>query len=486
MPLSHLTRTAAATLALLLLAHQAAIAAQVPQAPREMAITHVSVVDVEKGGLLDDQTVIVSGNRISRMAAASSVRAPAGALVVDGRGKFLIPGLWDMHAHVFENSARSGADMHTLEFPLYIANGVTGLRDMWTTLEEIPLLQRWIKAEDAGLLVGPRVIPTSTMISGPAVSERGTIVVTTPAAARRVVDSLVAGGARTIKVQNNLDRDVYLAIADEAKVRGVRYVGHVAASMRASEAASAGQHSIEHGLGLDDGCSREEAEIMRRREILRRGPDPAIRAGMRRLIDSTYDDAVCRSLARVFVEHDTWVVPTFVTRNIGLPDDSLRTAHRGYPYTPAADRARWSTQRVRDSSVVAAGRVSFVRSLKITGLMFRNGVSIMAGTDAGNAWVSHGFSLQDELVHMTEAGLPPLDALRTATLNPARFLAATDSLGTVAAGHIADLVLLDANPPVDIHNTQRIRAVIRAGHLYDRAKLDSLLADAKLVANSMH
>ncbi|HEX7019916.1 MAG TPA: amidohydrolase family protein [Gemmatimonadaceae bacterium] len=469
----------AAIVALLLVSHPLHAVAQSPGMPRETAITHVSVVDVVKGGLLTDQTVVVSGRHIDRMGPASSTRVAGGATIVDGRGKFLIPGLWDMHAHVFANSSANGVDLHALEFPLYIANGVTGLRDMWTTLEEIPRVREWTMAEEAGELVGPRVVPTSTMISGPNPGEHHTIVVTTPDAARRVVDSLVAGGARTIKVQNELARDVYLAIADEARIKGVRYVGHVAASMRAREASAAGQHSIEHASGVNDGCSREETEVMRRRA------DPSLSQAVGRFVMATYDDSTCVSLARFFVEHDTWIVPTFVTRTIGLPDDSLRAGHRGYAYTAVSDRAQWATLRVRDSAAVAATRLSFARGLAVIGLMSRNGVSILAGTDVGNPWLSYGFSLQDELAHMVEAGLSPLEALRTATLNPARFLEATDSLGSVSPAHVADLVLLDADPLVDIRNTRRIRAVMRAGRLYDRTALDSLLATARVTAETM-
>jgi imidazolonepropionase-like amidohydrolase len=455
--------------------------------PRQTAITHVAVVDVNSGRLLDDQTVIVTGHRITQMAAAASIRVASGALIVDGRGKFLIPGLWDMHSHVFENSSRAASpDMHALAFPLYIANGVTGARDMWTTLEEIPLTARWTEAEDDGSLIGPRVVPTSTMITGPGRGgEQHTIVVVTPEAGRRVVDSLVAGGARTIKVQNNLSRDVYLAIADEARAKGVSYVGHVTAAVSVRDAATAGQHSIEHALGVNDGCSREEAEIMRRRAEPSQSPDPARRAAFQKFIADTYDEPTCRSLGHFLVDHDTWLVPTSTVKTLGIPDDSLRTGHRGYRYAPADERVAWGTVGARDSSTIAGVRANFARSLELLGVMAKSGVSIMAGTDVTNAWLTYGFSLQDELALMTAAGLSPLEALRTATLNPARFLQATDSLGSVATGTIADLVLLDANPLIDIHNTQRIRAVMRGGHLYDRAALDSLLATARRVADSM-
>ena len=467
----------ASAVALLVGAGGGALQAQSPRATRQTAITHVAVIDVVSGRLLDDQTVVVSGTRISQMSAAASIRVASGALIVDGRGKFLIPGLWDMHTHIFQNFDEVVTENHELSFRLFIANGVTGVRDMYTTLEDLPRAAAWTRAEEAGTLAGPAIVPTSTMITGGVVPEAHTIIVTTPDAGRRVVDSLVAGGARAIKVQERLTREVYFAIADEVRIKGVKLIGHVSLGISAREAVNAGQHSIEHASGLVDGCSREEAEVLRRSEPGRRPP------ALAQFVFDTYDDSTCRALARSYVEHDTWLVPTSDTKAHGFPDDSLRTGHRGYQYAPASSRLEWAKRPIRDTSNLAIGRVRNKHALDIVGLMSRNGVSIMAGTDA-NGWQEFGFSLQDELALMCVAGLSPLEALRTATLNPARFLNATDSLGSVAPGHIADLVLLDANPLVDIHNTRQIRAVMRAGRLYDRAALDSLLAQARRVADA--
>lgn len=479
MRLSSWTDRTAPALLLIVALHSTVIA----QSSRQTAITHVTVVDVRQGGLLDDQTVIVSGSRVSQMGTASSVRAPSGASIVDGRGKFLIPGLWNMHAHVFSNFDSVVTERHALLFPLYIANGVTGLRDMYTTLEDIKVAAAWTRAEEAGTLTGPAIVPTSTMINGGGNAEHHTIIPKTPEEARRVVDSLVAGGARTIKVQANLSREIYFAIADEAKAKGVTYVGHVTNFVTLREAAAAGQHSTEHGFGLAAGCSREEAEVMRRRAAGEVGRGRGSAPPLGQFILDTHDDSTCRALARFLADHDSWLVPTLVSPS-NIPDDSLWAGHRGYPYTPASLRAEWAKIPPRNPAAVANSRVQLTRLLATIGLMSRNGASIMAGTDGGN-WMPDGFTLHDELALMTAAGLSPLEALRTATLNPARFLGATDSLGSIAPGHVADLVLLDANPLLDIHNARRIRAVMRAGRLYDRPALDSLLAQARRVADGM-
>lgn len=206
--------------------------------------------------------------------------------------------------------------------------------------------------------------------------------------------------------------------------------------------------------------------------------------GLGRLLAETYDDSTCRALARHLAERGTWLVPTSVVKTIGLSDDSLRTRHRGYPYTPADRRAMWALRPAADSALQAGAHANFKRGLALVGLMNRNGVQLLAGTDVTNDWLAFGFSLQDELGLMVGAGLSPLEALRTATINPAKFLHATDSLGTIKVAHVADLVLLDANPLLDIRNTQRISAVFADGYYFDRAALDNMLAEAKRVADA--
>ena len=452
----------------------------VPKKTQPLAIVHVGVVDVAGGKVAHDQSVLIDGSRITIVGSSASVKLPAGSRTVDGRGRFLIPGLWDMHGHLFENSSRGGADEVALAFPAYLANGVTGVRDMWTTLEGLAKVREWNASERAGMLEGPRIIGTSTMISGPGAGESNTIVVTTAARGRQVVDSLIDGGAKTIKVQNNLSRESYFAIAAEARQRHVPFVGHVTGTVTAREAADSGQLTIEHLLAIPDGCSAQEAEVMRRRG------DPATpRGSMAQFVFDTYDDSTCAALARHLAARGTWVVPTSVVKTFNFPDDSLRTGHRGIEYAPADRRATWPRAPQLDSARLAFARANFARTLHIIGILQHNGVGLLAGTDITNPWLEYGFSLQDELALMTDAGLTPAEALRTATTNPARFFAASDTIGAVAKGQVADLVLLDANPLLDIHNTRRIRAVVAGGRLYDRVALDSMLARAKRAAAVM-
>jgi hypothetical protein len=223
--------------------------------PQGVAITGVNVVDVARGQSVANQTVVIRGARIVVVGPRASVAVPATARVVDGRGMYLMPGLWDMHGHLFQHSSRPGTDEHVLQFPLYVANGVTGVRDMWTNLEDLPRVQRWNADRASGALVAPRILPTGPMFDGENGILRNVLVVTSAGDARRAVDSVVDGGAQAIKIHSALSREAFFAIAVRAKQRGVPVIGHVPAPVTLLEAAHAGQHSVEHSNGIADGCA---------------------------------------------------------------------------------------------------------------------------------------------------------------------------------------------------------------------------------------
>jgi imidazolonepropionase-like amidohydrolase len=483
-----LTAWAALTLAVctgVASARSDAQAAQVRTAPQTIAITHVTVVDVVAGKDVRDQTVLVEGQRIVRVGSSAGIQVPSRARQVDGRGKFLIPGLWDMHVHLFGNVTRPGTDTHELSFPLLIANGVTGVRDMWTDLEDLHVLQGWRRDAVAGLLLMPLVVPTSTVIDGPPPSWPTSPVFTSPDSARHFVDSLVAGGVRTIKVLGPT-RDVYYAVIDEAKKLRVSVVGHVPPSLLASDVSTAGQRSIEHLLSIPDECSKGAATIDSLRRTGKRDQNL-----FQRIILDTYDDSTCDALIRILVSNDTWVVPTQALRaRMLLRFEPVRMRDPRFRYAAAIDTTEWAAvvrqgAKGTDSATAGLRRRMSAHLSTLIGRMYRGGVSIMTGTDLGNPFIVAGYSLHDELASFVQAGLTPAEALRTATIDPARFLGAADSVGSVAAGKRADLVLLDVDPLLDIGNTTRIRAVLIGGHLLTRKALDALLATAARLASGV-
>lgn len=483
-------------LTLLLLAALAALAtpraaAQTPAAaPPALAITRVHVVDVEGGRVLPEQTVLVAGNRIQAVGPSARTRVPTGARVVDGRGKYLIPGLWDMHVHALWSETTSWM------FPALVANGVTGVRDLWGNLTVARQLRERAKA---GELLGPRFTLSGHILDGPQPSLPGMIAVATAGDARRAVDSLQAAGAEFIKAYQRLPREAFFAIMDQAKQRGISVVGHVPPTVTLAEAVAAGLKSLEHPERLIFGCLGDEAAARRahedsaaaRRAAAARGDTAEamrlVRSGVERTIANAAG-ATCEELARHFVQHDAAFTPTLVvvealSTDMGRARDTL-----GMRYISPARRTRWEERtatRRRYPPLVKEFEVpQFEQLVRLTGMMHRQGVRVLAGSDMANPFVYPGFSLHRELELLVRAGLSPLEALRAATLNPARFLGAADSLGTVAPRKLADLVLLDANPLADIRNTEKIRAVVTDGRYLDRARLDALLVEAARAAEA--
>jgi hypothetical protein len=440
-----------------------------------IAITHVTIVDVTEGQPRGDVTVVVRGNRIAAIGRADSLATPSDARVVDGRGKFLIPGLWDMHVH----AAWPGMDDALSE--LFVANGVTGVREMWGDLGVIRDWKRRVAERDG---THPRIVAAGNLVDGPEPVWPNSIRVSSPDQARDVVRSLKRDGADFIKVYSHLPRDIYFAIADESKALGISFVGHVTIAITAAEASDAGQRSIEHLTGVALGCSSIEPQVISET----RNPRSWARASahlraLGAVIDSTYDPARCHALAERFVRNETWQVPTLTVRyNITHLDDAALESDPRLRYIPQFLKERWNDRAATlaggSTTAVAAQQAQYRREVMILGELYRAGVPILAGTDELNPYCLPGFSLHDELARLVGAGLTPLAALQAATLNPARFFHATDTLGTVAEGKIADLVLLDADPLADIRNVSRIAAVVVNGRLIDAAERERLLNDA--------
>jgi imidazolonepropionase-like amidohydrolase len=485
-----------------------------PQAhPDPVAITHVTVVDVATGARLPDRTVLVRDRHIATVDTAPRVRVPAGMQRVDGHGRFLIPGLWDMHAHLVGDRL---ARMNT--FPLFIANGITGVRDMWGDCDSVcatsdtdidrpvtaAVVQRWKRDVSSGALVGPRIVAASAIFDGPSPAFPGSYAIHSPDEARDRVRLARQHGADFIKVLAGLSRESYMATVDEAKRQGLTVAGHVPWAMTPLEVSDAGQHSIEHvddivGLGpySQRSCSSHPDSVRAAFAAMRMTRDTSVaeRARLqttyRRLMAESYSAELCAAVFAQLARNDTWRVPTLVVYRNGILarlGDPLVLSDPRLPYVDSHIRELWRRPpptvppQTGEDSAAISGVVRLVLSLP--GEMQRAGLRLLAGTDAPNPWVIPGFSLHDELALMVGGGLTPLEALRTATINPARFLNATDSLGAIARGKLADLVLLDADPLADIHNTTRIAAVIVNGRVFTRPALEELLAGAARAADA--
>jgi len=454
-------------------------AAQNPDTP--IAITDVTVIDVARSVPVAAQTVVIRGDRIVAMGAASQVSPPAGARVIDGRGKFLIPGLWDFHVHA------TGQVFEDLFQPLLVANGITAMRDMWG---QVPAAQAARARIARGELVGPRSVVAGNIVDGTPPIWPGSTSVGTPEDGRRIVDSIAAAGGAFIKVYSRLDPEVFRAIAHRAKARGISFAGHIPSLVDAREASDLGQHTVEHLTNLLTDCSRDRDAI--RAEIAAAVASPRRWDSAGRLqrsqaarVLASHDPGRCRELARRFKANGTVMVPTMtVLRSVAFLDDSTLRNDPRLKYIPAWFSGRWDPRqdfrfRMLTADDWALRKRGHTRQLEIIRLFRQEGVTFLPGTDLANPYLYPGFSLHDELANFVAIGYSPAEALRAATLGPAEFFRATDSLGTVATGKLADLVLLDADPLADIRNTTRIATVMANGRVYDRAALDALLADAE-------
>ena len=435
-----------------------------------LAITHVNLIDATGAPVQTDMTVIVQGKQILQLGKSDSTTIPKAARVVDGRDKYLIPGLWDMHVHeIFGAWLPEDEKITPL---LFVANGVTGVRDMGGDLEA---LKKWRARIAEGTLLGPRMIISGPMLDGPVPQFPSSAPVKDAADGRRIVDELQKNGADFIKIQSLVPRDGYFAAADEAKKVGIVFAGHVPDKVRATEASNAGQKSIEHLTGVFEGCSTVEDELM----AAPRGP------GRGKFL-STYDPARAKVLIALFVKNQTWQVPTlYWERGEWLIEQTSAGPDPLAKYAPAAWRVRawpmfttgiekdWSTDPFADREKF------FQAELKMVGEMNRAGVPILAGTDtAAGVRVYPGFSLHEELELLVRAGLTPMEALQAATLNAGKYLGLADT-GTIEKGKRADLVLLDANPLQDIKNTRKIQSVVLAGRYFSRVDLDHLLHEVE-------
>ncbi|HEX6188182.1 MAG TPA: amidohydrolase family protein [Pyrinomonadaceae bacterium] len=454
-----------------------------------LVISDVTVIDATGAPAQPNMTVVITGDRITKIAKTGEVAIPKKAQVIDGKGKFVIPGLWDMHVH----TAWEGRPERF--FPMFIANGVTGVRDMASDLGFLKQLRKDISE---GRLLGPRVIG-GPMVDGPLpIWPVPSLSISDEASARHTVASVKDKGADFIKVYSLIPRDAYFALADEAKKSGIPFAGHVPISVSAAEASDAGQKSIEHMEGILLGCSAAEPELRKIIEESIKGAKDTdqVRASLVRALDGTYsrlletyNEEKAAALFARLAKNGTWQAPTLVVARVGaFLDDRNFTNDPRLKYVRRGLREEWKNQddfRLKNRTAESAelGKRMLQKRLEIINRMHRAGVKMLAATDALILYVFPGFSLHDELELFVKAGLNPMEALQTATRNPATYLGLIDMVGTVEMGKKADLVLLEANPLENISNTKRINAVIVNGSLIPRVSLDKMLSDAEAAAN---
>lgn len=454
-------------------------------------IVDVTVIDPAERTIMPGRTVTIDGGQIVGVDAAGAADPQFEGRTIDGSGRYLIPGLMDMHVHtnvsfVAENS-----------LALLLAHGVTGVRDMagdcW--LPQIPPflcredLLRYDAEIDAGERPGPDLLrlssafvqsdrtghlpPDADPLYTPESAEQG----------RALVDYLHDRDVDLVKIYHAIVPAAYEGVMERAGELGLEVSGHIPLVVTAADASAAGQRTIEHAQDIVTDCSGfGDAYRSRIRAIIGgdqtvEWPDDAER--LSRTI-ATFDRERCRELMAVLAANGTYFVPTHGTREMDVrAGDPAYRDHPGLGYIPAGQREHWTADLDRTAAEdgdVRAHYAAFYRlGLETTALAHAAGVPVMLGTDANDTMIIPGIGVHEELGRLVEAGLGPMDALRAATHTPAAYLGRAGQLGTVRAGAEADLVLLSGDPLTEIANTRRIEAVISDGRLYDRAALDAIL-----------
>ncbi len=445
-------------------------------ASEKLLIEDVRVIDIETGEVSDPQDVLVSGAVI---ASIGDETRTDDIRVISGSDRFLIPGLWDAHVHSAYN--------RSWHFPLLLAHGVTSVRNMHTTSEDGLSDVNAIKRELAdGKIIGPRFIANGNIVDGENARWPGTISVTDPRDVPDLVRRLKNGGADFIKIYDNLSFDVFETLLSESKKAGLPVDGHIPA-IRPAEAALHGMRTVEHGIGIFLGCSRNNDENKKwAKKLDEEGWPPfpenmKIGFRMRKIAAEGDDPALCEKIIDLWLEHDVTMVPTLINSSKlpEIPGEAIIDSS-GFDLLPVAVRDQWRSEEsspfVVDAAMIMAGlhqvrRRQFKQALDA-------GVRMLAGTDTGDLFYVPGLSLQQEIREMVNAGATPLQALQSATINPAKVFG-FEKLGQVKEGWYADLVLLRANPLESVENISNIEAVVRGGRLLDRAALDALLAVAE-------
>ncbi|MEW6130265.1 MAG: amidohydrolase family protein [Acidobacteriota bacterium] len=436
--------------------------------PPSIVFTNVSVIDATGNPLQSDMAVLITGDKIVAIGKSNKVKLPKGTQKIEAKGKFLIPGLWDMHTHLTLSKDFS--------LPLFIANGVTSVRDMGGDWE---VLKSWKAASANGEILSPQIKTAGSIIesanflnmlrrigafinkpNNPAIL-KGRMGVANPEQSKQAIQKLVKDGVDFIKFRTNISREAYLAMATEAKSAGLMFVGHAPTGVTLIEASDAGQKSIEHGMDALMKLTDEERQ-------------------------QTYER---------LVKNQTWVVPTWITMKsvrlipdkdvVAVINDRENKIDARRKYLSASLLDLWDTQ-VKIKKFESA--TDWTKVMQAYQQHFRElhkaGVRMMAGTDTGSPLVYPGFSLAEELeLLVSDIGLTPMEALQSATRNPAEFFGMEKTLGAIEVGKLADVVLLEANPLENIGNIKKIAGVMLGGKYLDKPALQKILNDVEVAAS---
>lgn len=448
-------------------------------------ITNVSTIDTEKG-LQEGMTVIVQNSRILKIDKAENFNLSPANQLIDGTGKYLIPGLWDAHVH-FAYIEEMAPSM----FDLFLAYGITSVRD---TGGKLDFVKEWKNRAEAAPKAAPRVKIAGPLLDGTPNVYDGSIPTRPPLSlgangveeALALVDLFDSVGVDLIKAYEMLTPEQFRAVTQAARERGLKVTGHVPLSMDVISASNAGLNSMEHMRNLEMSSASNWEELLEtRRKMLFDGKDEVggvlranIHAAQRAEAVENFDEKIADNVLAVLAKNETWQIPTLalstgmINRHFDKPEFT-----ESFKYLPTEVAETWKqgVAMVNERPLSDSQKKHSEWMMNMAKKINDYEIDMMAGTDCPIFFLTPGLSLHEELAVLVKAGLTPLEALETATINPARYFALESELGLVKENYLADLILLEANPLEKIENTKAISAVFRDGKLFDRAALDKLL-----------
>lgn len=461
----------------------------------DLAIENITVINPERRAILPNHSVFIENDRIVSVRPTAD-KSYSGESSVDGTGKYLIPGLMDMHVHT------AIAPITDDSFKLMLANGVTGVRDMsadcWEPRGEIFLciddMRTHAAAIEAGEEIGPRLLRLASPIvqsdrthqlpkdSDPAYSPL------TEEQGRDIVNYLNERGVDFIKMYDRISPDAYRGIMAEAEKIDLEVSGHIPIFFSTTEVSNMGQRTIEHARDLITDCSEYGAVYRKGNNDTLAGVEGAswpLQTTLRVESVVTFDPEICAGVFATMISNDTYYVPTHGTRELDFR--AGEEAYRSDPrlrYIKPFQSGEWTNDLTRTANNASPQdieefRAYYEQGLKITRLAIEAGVGVMIGTDANDTMIFPGFGVHDEMERFQTAGVAPMDILRAATTVPAAYLDQSDDLGGINEGKLADLIILSKDPMVDIGNTTSIQTVLFGGQVYDRAALDNILSDVE-------
>ncbi|MEQ9298249.1 MAG: amidohydrolase family protein [Cyclobacteriaceae bacterium] len=423
-----------------------------PAIDADVVFTNVNIIDVASGKVISAQDVFVNGERIVDISPTGKMRTTEDVIIIDGNGKYLSPGLAEMHAHI--PIPQMGPNRVEETLLLYLTNGITTIRGMLGQPFHLELREKVSNGE----LLGPRIFTSSPSLNGNSMPD--------PVTARTIVTQYQQDGYDFLKIHPGIKREVFDTIVVVANEVGIGFAGHVPVDVGVRRAMEAKYLSIDHVDGFIEGLVPESEDV-----------DPNTNGFFGVNFTNLADESGIPGLVAMSKEQGVWIVPTqslFISVFSPLPTDSIM-ARPEMKYMSPSTRKQWYNTRSGFLQSVNEGAPAedfLALRRKLILALHRSGQGLILGSDAPQVFNVPGFSIQRELLAMVEAGLTPLEALQIGTLNPARYFGEEDTFGQVSKGMSADLILLDANPIADITAMSQISGVMVRGKWLDRGFLD--------------